>query len=520
MQSPLEQKKQMIEQLRRLGGVGEQRRIIEYAQAPFVAPDVRRRLAGGVRPPTVSGPTYSLIATAASVNEGGTVTFILTTTGVADGTSVPFTITGINGTDISGSPLTGSFTVSSGTAAASYNVANDATTEGSETITLTLDSIVPATSTSVTINDTSVGVITSTGRGTLSTSAASVNEGSSFTITLTLSSAPPSTTYAPYTITGVESADINSASLTGNFILNPGSNTASVVFTATEDFFTEGAQTFTLTLDLSGTDIQVIINDTSLTPTTIEEIFGGETTGGVVTVLETQFDASVSANFIPGNPGDGDTFTQWTDSNAGTKNANPIGGATTRASYQSGTGDLQNSLAVVRFDGSDGLSINPYPGLASKSGITVFMISKMSAETGSVNNLDPRVFSTNVANGIALYYNSTSNRWTVAASSGVAESTQTNNASAFNIHTLVYDGSATGNANRLRYLYNGVQDTLTFTGTVGTATSASIDTLYIGNNNGSNFFTGDMAEFLIFTRTLTANEIQGVLNYLENKWGL
>jgi len=414
MKSPLEQKKQMIEQLRRLGGVDERRRIIEYAQAPFVAPDVRRRLAGGVRPAAVSGPpgspTYALSRSSASVNEGSTFTITLTTTNVANGTLVPFTIT------------------------------------------------------------------------------------------------------------GVESADIDDASLTGNFTVVSG--TASIVFTATEDFLTEGTQTFTLTLNLSGTDIQVIINDTSLTPTTLSEIFSGETTGGVVTVLESQFDAANGANFIPGSPADGDTFTQWTDSNSGTHNANPIGGATTRASYQSGAGDLQNSLSVVRFDGNDGLSINPYPGLASKSGITVFMVSKMSAETGSINNLSPRLFSTNVANGIALYYNSTTDRWTVAASTGVGESTQTNNASAFHIHTLVYDGSATGNANRLRYLYNGVPETLSFTGTVGTTTSASINTLYIGNNNGSNFFTGDMAEFLIFTRTLADNEIQGVLNYLENKWAL
>lgn len=47
MKSPLEQKKEMIEQLKRLGGVGEQRRIVEYAQAPFVPHAVRRRLAGG-----------------------------------------------------------------------------------------------------------------------------------------------------------------------------------------------------------------------------------------------------------------------------------------------------------------------------------------------------------------------------------------------------------------------------------------------------------------------------------------
>lgn len=44
--TPLEQKQQMLERLRKLGGVGEQRRIVEFSQAPFVAPEVRRRLSG------------------------------------------------------------------------------------------------------------------------------------------------------------------------------------------------------------------------------------------------------------------------------------------------------------------------------------------------------------------------------------------------------------------------------------------------------------------------------------------
>jgi len=351
---------------------------------------------------------------------------------------------------------------------------------------------------------------------TLGASVASVNEGGTVVITLYTVNVANGTSI-PYTITGVTTGDIEGASLTGNFVVG---TVDSITLTTTEDLATEGTEILTLTLDSIGTTVSVNILDTSVPPTSLQDIFDDSTSGGVITTLESQFDAADGGNFVPSNPADGATFTQWTDANSGTRNANPIGGATTRASYQSGTGDTQNSLAVVRFDGNDGLSINPYPGLASKAGVTVFALLKMNAETVSVNNNSPRIFSTNVLNGIAFYYNSTSNLWTVAASTGVGESTITNDSSQFSVHTLIYDGAATGNINRLKYRYNGVQDTLTFTGTVGTTTSASITTLYIGNNNGSNFFTGDIAEFLIFTRTLTTQEIESVESYLNNKWGL
>lgn len=259
------------------------------------------------------------------------------------------------------------------------------------------------------------------------------------------------------------------------------------------------------------------INITNTTPNNLTDIFGGE----ISTVLESQFDASQQANFISPNPSDGDTFTQWTESNNGTRNANPIGGGGTRPTYQSGAGDTQNNLEVVRFDGvDDGLSINPYPNLASKSGITIFVILKMNEETLSINNNNPRIVTTNILNGIALYYNSSSNKWTVAASAGAGESTITNDHTKFNLHTLIYDGTQTGNSNRLKYKYNKTEEALTFTGTVGTTTNAGITTLYIANNNAANYFGGDIAEILIFTRTLTASEISGVETLLSNKWGL
>ena len=97
----------------------------------------------------------------------------------------------------------------------------------------------------------------------LSSSVASVNEGSSFTITLTTTNVANETT-VPYTITGISSADIGGASLTGNFTVN--NNTATATFNVTADATTEGAETFVLTLNALSTTQSVTINDTSTTP--------------------------------------------------------------------------------------------------------------------------------------------------------------------------------------------------------------------------------------------------------------
>jgi hypothetical protein len=107
----------------------------------------------------------------------------------------------------------------------------------------------------------------------LSRSAASVDEGQSFTITLETTNVTDGT-LVPYTITGVSSADINGASLSGNFTVN--SNTASLVVNTTADSLTEGNETFTITLVgiTPTTNISVTIVDTSTSPIG-DEIDGG-----------------------------------------------------------------------------------------------------------------------------------------------------------------------------------------------------------------------------------------------------
>ena len=89
-----------------------------------------------------------------------------------------------------------------------------------------------------------------------------VDEGQSFTITLTTENVANGTS-VPYTITGIESEDIDGVSLTGNFVVN--SNTASLTFPTTVDLTTEGDQNFVLTLDNGKAEIGIQINDTSTT---------------------------------------------------------------------------------------------------------------------------------------------------------------------------------------------------------------------------------------------------------------
>lgn len=101
-----------------------------------------------------NAPSYILTAATAAADEGTTATFNLATTNVADGTVVNYTLTGVDAADVNGG-LTGTTTVGAdGTATISVELLADATTEGAETLTVTIDGQVA--NASVTVNDTSL----------------------------------------------------------------------------------------------------------------------------------------------------------------------------------------------------------------------------------------------------------------------------------------------------------------------------------------------------------------------------
>jgi hypothetical protein len=84
------------------------------------------------------------------------------------------------------------------------------------------------------------------------------------------------------------------------------------------------------------------------------------------------------------------------------------------------------------------------------------------------------------------------------------------NVTGWNHWALVFDGSQTGNSNRLKGYLNGSALTLAFTGTVGTTTSnnAAIDIFRVGRVVAGNYWsTGDFAEIGMWQEALSDSDV-------------
>jgi len=105
----------------------------------------------------VIAPTYSISPASTSVDEGSALTVDVTTSNVSDGTTLYWTVTYASDFTVS----SGSFTVSSNAGSFTVTPTADSSTEGAESFTISVltgstTGTVVATSSSITINDTSV----------------------------------------------------------------------------------------------------------------------------------------------------------------------------------------------------------------------------------------------------------------------------------------------------------------------------------------------------------------------------
>lgn len=79
---------------------------------------------------------------------------------------------------------------------------------------------------------------------------------------------------------------------------------------------------------------------------------------------------------------------------------------------------------------------------------------------------------------------------------------------------MIYDGTQTGNANRLILYLNGSQETLTFVGTIPSTTyDTTADNFHVGTVSGSSFFwDGRIDELGVWSRALTGSEVTELYN--------
>jgi hypothetical protein len=103
----------------------------------------------------------SLTLNGTSYDEGDTVIATLTATNVPDGTTVEYTVTGVSANDLSSGTLTGAFTLSSGSASATWILSNDELTEGTDNFIITLAAVDSLDNTTNSLTDSAVVVDTS-----------------------------------------------------------------------------------------------------------------------------------------------------------------------------------------------------------------------------------------------------------------------------------------------------------------------------------------------------------------------
>jgi len=223
--------------------------------------------------PPVLVPSYALsvstdplaIGNVTSANEGQTLYFTVSTENVQAGTVLTYIITGVSGADIGGAPLSGTVTIdATGAAVIPVTLAQDAVTEGSETLTLAVTTPGGALVRSVTVVDTSTTPVP-VETYSVAASGTSVNEGGVVTYTISTANVPNGTVLQ-YEITGVLAADVSLGSLSGNVVVNNGA--ASVSLTLAQDNRTEGSETLSFVLMRNGVAVasaaSVVVNDTSV----------------------------------------------------------------------------------------------------------------------------------------------------------------------------------------------------------------------------------------------------------------
>lgn len=94
-----------------------------------------------------------------------------------------------------------------------------------------------------------------------------------------------------------------------------------------------------------------------------------------------------------------------------------------------------------------------------------------------------------------------------------------NTSTSWQFLSMVFEGTQTGNSNRLKGYINGVQQTLLFNDTIPSSTGTVNNTLSIGKYL-TNYAIGNVASVQIYNRALTASEIAQNYNATKTRFGL
>lgn len=214
----------------------------------------------------------------------------------------------------------------------------------------------------------------------------------------------------------------------------------------------------------------------------------------------------------------GDDIGQWKDKSGTGHNANQSGNASKKPNWYS---NVQNGNGAARFNGtSESLNVNPTafltPGGVGLTYYNLWVVAKASS-LGGAGVIRPITCSD--TDGMKIYHDGT--HWCVKASGAVGTSTNTGDTN-WHLFGINYRGIGSTNGDKVKLTIDGAEQSLTFTGTAASTTSASTTTFYIGQDNDAtaHFFNGDIGEIIMITDQIGSTQIEAVESFLMKRWGI
>lgn len=201
----------------------------------------------------------------------------------------------------------------------------------------------------------------------------------------------------------------------------------------------------------------------------------------------------------------GSNVTQWTD-----KSGNAINGTQgTDADRPSTGGTTQNSKNTLAFDGTEDLSLPSGIFGISGSACTIFAVAKRTSEDGSPDT----IFAVKASGGskVSLFYGDVSGQVIFRSNNAAANAVNSSNTNTdFQILTARRSGTTQGIS------VNGDAEQ-----TTADAADVTCDSADIGEGSSGGFhLTGELAEIIVFNRSLSTSERLINEVYLADKWGI
>lgn len=182
-----------------------------------------------------------------------------------------------------------------------------------------------------------------------------------------------------------------------------------------------------------------------------------------------------------------------------------------------GNGAAGKFNASLSFDGvDDGVDVGSMSSI--NNGISALTVSAWVKPT-TLANLKAVVYRDDPAAGVggwAMGTTISSSTDVIVAVTGSTYGESTNHPfqnGVWGLWTMVYDGTQTGNANRMKFYFNGVQQALSFTGTIPATSVTSPVNVTIGKrSDNSRWFNGLIDDARVYNYALTKDQIQQVYN--------